>query len=121
MWRASKHGCYAYGVCMDILSYINTPLDAEPMLIEQGLEQWRALRESARLVNRSQIRVLRPVRTALRVLVRRAVVRLHAARCDLGDSAAQLMIRLSSQRPIGIHPVGRFVFGNPYQLEQRQW
>lgn len=53
--------------------------------------------------------VLRPG-TSVRAIVRHAVLRLHAARCDLGDRGPQLVIRLLYQRPIGIHPIGRFAF-----------
>lgn len=85
----------------------------ETIELQDALQQARELRacmDSLRLPARSP-RMIRSARAAVRVLVRRAVVRLHAARCALGDSAAQLVIRLAHQRPIGIHPIGRFVFG----------
>jgi hypothetical protein len=85
----------------------------ETVNLQEALQQWRELRAcmaSLRLVSRSP-RLIRPARAAVRVLVRRAVVRLHAARCAIGDGAAALAIRLFQQRPIGIHPIGRFVFG----------
>lgn len=82
----------------------------EPINLQEALQQWRELlacMASLRLVARSP-RVIR--RVGVRVLVRRAVVRLHAARCAIGDGAAQLVIRLLQERPIGIHPIGRFAF-----------
>jgi hypothetical protein len=85
----------------------------ETLNLQEALQRWRELlacMASLRLVARSP-RVTRPASAAVRVLVRRAVVRLHGARCDLGDAAAQLVIRLFHQRPIGTYPIGRFVFG----------
>lgn len=58
---------------------------------EQAIEQWRELRaciEAVRLTAHSSILVIRPAAAAVRVLVHRAVVRLHAARSALADSAA---------------------------------
>jgi excisionase family DNA binding protein len=84
----------------------------ETMNLEEALQQWRELlacMASLRLVPRSP-EVIRTIAGVVRVTMRRAVVRLHAARCALGDAAAQLVIGLFQKRPIGIHPIGRFAF-----------
>lgn len=85
----------------------------ETINLQEALQQWRELlacMASLRLAARTP-RVIRPALAAVRVLVCRAVVRLHAARCAIGDGAALLVIRLFQERPIGIHPIGRFAFG----------
>lgn len=91
---------YAYGVRMDKVD------------LQEALQQWRELLgcvASLRFVAQSPV-VIRPV-MAVRVVARRVVARVHGARSDLGDAAAALVVRVCQQRPIGIRPIGRFVFG----------
>ena len=94
---------------MEMVSFINAPLDAEPT--EQDLIEAATLLTMTAVCLEAPRRLVLLPAAAVRAIVRRTVRRLHAARWDLGDGAAQLVIRLAHQRPIGIHPIGRFVFG----------
>jgi hypothetical protein len=87
---------------MDIVSLINTPLDVEPTEHEI-LEASELLAVMAVCVEAPRRLVLR----AVRVIVRRIVRRLHAARCDLGDAASILALRVPSKR---LDPSRRFSF-----------
>jgi hypothetical protein len=78
---------------MDIVSLINAPLDFEPT--EQDcIEAAKLLTMMSACLEAPRRLVLRPAR----VIVRRIVRRLHSARCDLGDGAAPLVIRVPSKR-----------------------
>jgi hypothetical protein len=78
---------------MGIVSLINAPLAAEPT--EQDfIEAAKLLTMMAVCLEAPRRLVLRPVR----VIVHRIVRRLHAARCDLGDAASILALRVPSKR-----------------------
>jgi hypothetical protein len=70
---------------------------------QEALQQWRdllACMASIRLAAQRP-RLNRPAIAAVRVFVRRPVVRLHAARGAIGDGAATLIARAPYQSPIG--------------------
>ncbi len=80
---------------------------------QEALHEWRELlacMASLRLAAQSP-RLTRPALAAVRVLVRRAVVRLHAARGAIGDGAAALIVRALYQSPIGTAASGFRAFG----------
>jgi hypothetical protein len=67
---------------------------------EQAIQQWRELRacmENLRAQPQSPI-VCRPV-TAVRAIVRHVVIRQHAARSAIEDSAARFSARAPQQEP----------------------
>jgi hypothetical protein len=87
-------------------------------LIEQAIDQHRELRacmDALRGAARSPMAVVRPV-AVVRVIVWQVVIRLHAARSAIEDSAARLIARVSSRASFGTAVRGSWLFGAPFKL-----